>query len=410
MNAAGPDAFARVLAAEGVSNFGSMLSRLAIPWIASLMLGATPWQMGLLIVADVVAAGAGALLLGPWVDRSGKRRVMLLADGLRAAVLAAVALAAWQGVLGFGGLLAAAAAGGLLTVAFELARSAWMAECLAAGELPARNARLAMVGSLSETAAFASGGWLYQAGGAVVSLAVDAASYVVSALCLKGVPETTVRRAPPQPARWWHDLGEGWRTVRSVPALRALAGVQALLALSSALAGTSYMIFVSRDIGFETGPLGVVFALGGLGAIAGAWIAPALGRRLGPGRAMALGLAAFALGAACIPLVAQAGWLGLALLVAHQVVGDAGHTVHDVHDRTLRQTAVPAERLARADGGIRVVEQVATLAGALGGGWLATAIGTRGALGLAAVLGAAAAVAAALTLGRGALQRRSPST
>ena len=38
-----------VLAAEGVSNFGSMLSRLAIPWLAALVLQATPSKMAALL-------------------------------------------------------------------------------------------------------------------------------------------------------------------------------------------------------------------------------------------------------------------------------------------------------------------------------------------------------------------------
>ena len=37
--------FPRVLAAEGISNFGAMLSRLAIPWLAVLSLQATPSQL-----------------------------------------------------------------------------------------------------------------------------------------------------------------------------------------------------------------------------------------------------------------------------------------------------------------------------------------------------------------------------
>ena len=45
---------------------------------------------------------------------------------------------------------------------------------------------------------------------------------------------------------------------------------------------------------------------------------------------MTLGLAAWALGAACVPL-APAGsafaWLALAALVAHQILGDAGHAL-----------------------------------------------------------------------------------
>ena len=69
--------FRRVLAGEGISNFGSMLSRLALPWLATLALDATPLQMALLLIADVAAGAAGALLLGTLVDRCPKRTVMI---------------------------------------------------------------------------------------------------------------------------------------------------------------------------------------------------------------------------------------------------------------------------------------------------------------------------------------------
>lgn len=402
--------FGRVLAAEGVSNFGGMLSRLAIPWVATLLLGATPWQMGLLLVADIVAAALGALLLGGAVDRTGKRRVMLAADLGCGLVLGVVALLAGLQALSFAVLLAASAARGVLVQAFELARSAWMAQRLPAEGLATQNARLALVGSLSETAAFALGGWLFQWLGAVVALAVDALSYALSALALRRVAETApapvaepATHAPAGAlARAREDAAAGLRVVFAHRALRAIAALEVLLALAFSIGGTSYMIFVARDIGFDTGWQGVIFALGGAGAVAGAALAPALGRRIGPGRAMAAGLALFALGAACIPLVAAPGLAGAALLVVHQIVGDAGHTVHAVHDRTLRQTAVPPDLLARADAGLRAIGQAATLAGALGGGALATALGTRPMLAVSALLAALAAAYAALTLGRSA--------
>jgi predicted MFS family arabinose efflux permease len=160
------------------------------------------------------------------------------------------------------------------------------------------------------------------------------------------------------------------------------------------------MIFVSRDIAFPTGVLGMIFACGGIGAVAGAAWAPALGRRVGAGRAIAIGLALYSLGVLCVPLIVTAGWLGAALLVAQQVVGDLGHTVLNVHDRGLRQTAVPPDLLARADGGIRSIGLAATLLGALGGGGLATVAGTRSTLALAAALGALAALLAFATLAR----------
>jgi len=394
--------FARVLAAEGVSNFGSMLSRLAIPWIATLLLGVSPLQMGGLLVAEVLAGAVGSLWLGGWVDRRPKRVVMLLCDALRAAVLLLMLVMVALHALGFATLLLLAAASGCLTMAFELARSAWMAQSVAVEQLPRRNSQLAMTGSMSEAAAFALGGWIFQAWGAALALAVDALSYLLSALCLRGVAES-----PPVDAETRHgrrhfgfDAIVGLRAVASRPLLRALAGIEVLRALTLSITGTSYMIFVARDIGFGTGAIGTIAATGGLGALAGAAVAPLLGRRLGRGWAMVLGLALFAAGALCLPLLAASGAAGITLLVAHQITGDAGHTLHDVHDRTLRQTAVPPALLARADAGLRTVAQVATLAGALGGGALANALGARSALLSAAALAALASVLAALTLTR----------
>ncbi len=410
----------RVLAAEGVSNFGSMLSRLAIPWLAALALQATPAQMALLLVADVLAGALGALLLGNWVDHSGKRAVMLMADAARAVVLAVLALAAWQGWLDFWLLLLAAALSGALSMGFELARSAWMAQQVPHADLPRRNAQLAVVGSLSETAAFAIGGWLYQGLGAAWALAVDAASYLLSALCVRGVSEApaavaTVSTPAPVPpiasaaaaagSMWKQPLQavlqharQNWVVVVTSPPLRALAAIEALKSLSLALTGTVYTLYVTQALALPTGPLGMIAAAGGLGAVLGASCAPRLGLALGPGRTMALGLLIFAAGLACIPIAQGAGWVVMAWLVAHQVVGDAGHTLQDVHDRTLRQTAVPTELLARADAGVRSAGQVALLAGAGLGGWLGTAWGYRPVLWLAVACAAAAAVVAALRL------------
>jgi Na+/melibiose symporter-like transporter len=386
----------RVIAAEGVSNFGSMLSRLAIPWVATLMLDATPAAMAWLLVADVVAAAVGALLLGPLIDRSPKRTAMLWCDGLRALALAAVALAAWLGWVTMPLLIAAAAAGGLLTMAFELARSAWVAQRTLADELSRGNARLSVAGSLSETAAFAIGGWLYQGLGAALALALDALSYLGSALLLRGVDEAP-RVAALLPSgvspwrQWLHEQRDGWRTLLDHPSLRALAAIEALRAFGFALAGTSYMVYVTRDLALATGIQGLVFALGAVGAIAGAAVATRLGSRIGPGRAMALGLALAAIGAACIPLAEGAGVTAIALLIAHQIVGDGGITIHDVHDRTLRQSAVGPEWLARVDAGIRSGGQVTTLFGAAVGGAIGTLGSARSVLVLSAlVLGASA--------------------
>jgi Major Facilitator Superfamily len=300
-------------------------------------------------------------------------------------------------------LIGVSAVSGLATAAFELARSAWMAQRVPVAELPRRNAQLSMVGSLSETAAFALGGWLYQALGAVLALVVDALSYLASALCLKGVVEVPGGAAAPAGPAWralLDDTRAGLRAIAAHPALRAMAVIEALLGATVALTGSAYMIHVSRDVALATGPIGVIAALGAAGAMAGAALAERIGAAIGPGRTMAVGLLALALGAACIPMAQQAGWVAIGWLVAHQIVGDAGHTLHAVHDRTLRQTAAEPALLARVDAGLRAAGQGALLLGASLVALLGSVASARTLLWLAAALALAAALFAAATLGR----------
>ena len=379
----------RVLTSEGVSNFGSMLSRLAIPWFATLALHATAMQMAALLVSDVLAAGLASLVLASWVERSGKRAVMIVADAARFAVLGALALSIWLGFASYALLLAAAAANGLISIGFELARSAWMAQRVRATDLPRRNAQLSAIGSLSETAAFALGGWLFQYLGAALALALDSLSYVISAACLRGVREAAgTHELSESDASWQSAMNYavgGIRIVSSSLVLRTLASIEALLAFGMALAGTSYMIYVSRDLALPTGVLGLIFATGGLGSVVGAAVAPRLGRGFGASRTMIAALATLCLGAAFIPLAQGTGWLAIALLTAHQIIGDAGNAAYSIHDRTIRQTAVPATLLARADAGVRGAGQLATLAGALAGGLAGSLVGARAVLWLAVV-------------------------
>jgi len=389
-----PDAgFGHVIAAEVVSNFGSMMSRIAIPWLAVLTLGANPWQMGLLAVADRLAGALTALAMGIAIDRLPKRSVMVRADVARSLLLALLALAATTGRLSFALLVVVAAAGGVLDMAFELARSAWIAQAVPAPALSQRNAQLSAGAAISESLAFAITGVVFQWLGGVAALLVDGLSYLASALLLRRVGEPEPE--PPADGNRRHTtLAEALRLMLGHPALRALAALDVLVALSAGVGVSSYMIYVSRDLALSTGLLGLVFALGGAGSAIGAALAPRAGRRLGHGRALAWGLAAAALGSALVPLAGSAGAGVVLLLAAHQLVGDAGQTGYAIHDRTLRQTLVPSDALARVDAAIRTLGQCALVAGALGGGAFATGYGTRGGLWLSAALLAAAALLA----------------
>ncbi|HTN49327.1 MAG TPA: MFS transporter, partial [Burkholderiaceae bacterium] len=191
-------AFRRVFAAEVISTFGSLMSRLAIPWLAVLVLQASPSAMALLAVADVAAGALAALLLGALVDRWPKRRTMIAADLARAAMLASVPVTAALGGLTIGWLVVVVAVNGALAVAFELAQSAWIARSIAHEDLTRRNSVLAAGNAATEAASFGITGWLFQWLGAIVVMVADALTYIASALLLAKISE------PPQLPRDAH--------------------------------------------------------------------------------------------------------------------------------------------------------------------------------------------------------------
>jgi hypothetical protein len=61
------------------------------------------------------------------------------------------------------------------------------------------------------------------------------------------------------------EVRAGLAAVAADAVLRALGVVATLVAFASSFAATTYMIYVSRDVGFSPGVLGLLFALGGIG-------------------------------------------------------------------------------------------------------------------------------------------------
>jgi hypothetical protein len=100
-------AFVRVWSAATVSIFGSLVSRVAIPFVAIINLHADSVGVALVRGMELAAGLAVGLVAGAWVDRLRRRPVMIWADLGRAP-----AFRSWPGWAA--GCLAAAARGDLL--------------------------------------------------------------------------------------------------------------------------------------------------------------------------------------------------------------------------------------------------------------------------------------------------------
>ena len=387
-----PD-FVRLWAAQTVSSFGSLVTTVALPFVAILVLGATPSQLALLGIAEIVPAFLVGLVAGVWIDRLQRRPIMIAADVGRAIVLGTIPLAAFLGVLQIVQLYAVTALCSILTIVFDVARQAYVPTLVHRDALVEGNSKVAASEAVVEFSANSVGGWLVQLLSAPYAIVVDALSFLWSAALILRIktaeppPPPTITRQPVV-----HEIREGLHFLAGTPLLRTLATSAAIFQCAGRIYVTVFLLYAVRDLGFQPGVLGFIFALGGATSFVGALAAQRVIARLGLRRAL---IASFVLIGAGNGLVALAGiGRGIAggCLVAQQFVKDPAYPVMNVAEVSLRQLITPNRWQGRIHASLRVVEFGGMFVGALLGGWLGEAIGLQATIAIAAFGCAAAAL------------------
>ena len=280
-----------LVAGQSLSLLGDRAMFLALGiWVKSLT--GSSAAAGLVFFAfalPFVAAPAAGLV----VDRVRRRRLMIATDLAAAAVMCSLLLVHGRDDVWL--IYTVTVLYGAAGVVFGSAQSALVTEMLPEHLLPAANAALQtasegmrLVAPLAGAALFA---WL--GGGAVAVL--DAGTFLVSAACLAGLHHRGARPVPHE-LRLREQVAAGARHIAAAVALRRIVLTVAVALLVAGFAET--LIFTVIDQGLHRPPsfLGVLTACQGVGAIAGAVVAPSVIRRLGDGRLVAFGIALFALG------------------------------------------------------------------------------------------------------------------
>ena len=103
-------AFVRVWTAFTISLFGSLITRIALPLVAILTLGAGPIEVAVLRGVELGALMLVGLVAGAWVDRLRRRPVLIWTDLGRAVLLGSIPVAFVLGVLTFWHLVIVAGA------------------------------------------------------------------------------------------------------------------------------------------------------------------------------------------------------------------------------------------------------------------------------------------------------------
>ena len=377
--------FVRLWTGSSISVLGTEVSQLAIPWIAAVVLHASPLAFSLLGVVGVVPFVLFALPAGVWVDRLRRRPLMIAADAIRAVLLASIPITYAFGVLSYPQLLATDFLAGTCAVFFDLAYISYLPSIVDRGHLVDGNAKLELSFSFAKVAGPGLSGALISALTAPYAIVADAISYVASFAFV-----SSIRHREPAPqadssrpaASMLSEAKDGLRFLIGHPWLRAIAMTTGIANFFYALIWAVLLLFFTRTLGLSSLQVGAIFALGAGGSVLAALVARALQARIGVGGTLILcALTTWSLLA--YPLTPNE--YPLPTLIVATVLVNFGIVGYNIMQRSLRQSITPDRLLGRTNAAMRWLVWSAMPVGTLLGGAIATAYGIRAALWVGAI-------------------------
>ena len=249
---------------EGVSMFGSMVSRLALPWTAARELDQGTLSVGLVFLAELLPAALLGLIAGTLVDRWSRRRVLVVSNLGLAIATAIVPLLAISDHLTMTTIYAVGLVSGCIVPFFRAAFRSTVPITVPRESFAAAQSIVQGVSAVAELAAFAAAGWLVHAFGGPAGLAIDALSFVWAACA------SALLRATPPALRQidrtdvTSELREGALYVRRHRVLGPIALAECIAGVGTGIVGSVVIVHVTKTLDYDTGPQGIVYAIGGV--------------------------------------------------------------------------------------------------------------------------------------------------
>lgn len=380
--------FFRLWAAESISMAGSQVSMFAIPLVAVLVLDAGAWEMGLLGAAGSLAILLFGLSAGVYADRYERRKLLVLANLGRAAVILVVPVLYWADMLSITALLVVAFLTGGLGLLFDSAMSAYLPRLVGKNELERSNSWMQGTESVGEVAGPGFAGLVVQLVSAPVALLVDSISYLVSCINLAGLPKAEPQRSPDAaPESHGAAVLAGLKMLWSNKVLRPLALAAAHFNLFTAMFFALFTLYAVKVLDFSPFLLGAVTMTGGVAGLAGSSSAVRLSARFGLGPTLLACYSVPGIAALLIPWAQSfskpvaALFVGLSTFVWSFCV-----VILLILGMSLRQQLVEDAYLGRVSATFRFVSWGVDPIGALIGGALgASSFGLRNTMVLAAL-------------------------
>jgi MFS family permease len=382
--------FRQLWIGDTISQVGTQLSLLALPVLAVRQLGASEFQMGLLAAFETLAFLVIGLPAGAWVDRMRKRRVLIVADLVRALALGSLPVAFGLDVLTLTQMYVVALVFGVCTV-FFVSYQSYLPSLVPRDRIVEGNAKLQASQSVAQVAGPAIAGQLLRIVSAPLVIGLDALTFLLSAFFVRRIEheETPPDKAGRRSLR--AEIAEGLSFVLHQPLLVRIVACTGINNLFSSISGALIVLFVLRDLGLSAAILGTVFSAGAVGGLLGALAATKVATVVGEGRAIPVSQLVSIPFVALTPLAPSLP-VPPALTLA---VGSFGMfamvVVYNITQVSFRQRLCPPALLGRMNASIRFVVWGTMPIGAVLGGVIGERFGILTALWVA-VAGAALSV------------------
>jgi MFS family permease len=387
--------FLRYWSAAAISSFGTAVTTVAMPVLVVQLLGATPFEVGVVNAAQFVPYAVLGLIAGVYTDRWRRKRVLVWASIGRALSLAVITVLWLVGELQIWMLVLALLAFGAFSVFGFAATQSLLPRLVPRVRLVAANARLDQADAAAQTLGPALGGGLVGLLGAPVVIVVDAISYLVDA-ALNASVQVDEPRSDPRTRNLRREIRDGLTSTYRHRTLGPLAMSTHIWFLANGAARTVLSLLALRTLGFTAFTFGMLLTAFGIASLVGASIAPWCGERIGSGRAIILARVAFPISWLLVA-IAPATVVGEALLFVALALQGLAAGVENSNDMGYWQALTPDELLGRVNATRRSVNRTMAALGALVGGLFVGLIGEHLTLSGVIVAFAAAAVTAALS-------------
>ena len=383
----GPDAeplaenhdFKVLLTSQGISAIGDAVSFTALPLLVLALTGSA-LAMGLVGALQMLPDLFLGMVAGAQADRSDRKRMMFVADLGRACLTALIPLSVALDGPTMTVILLVAAPTSILRSFFLAGYTASVPALVGRSQLALANSYFEAIYSMGYILGPAIAGVLATTIGPGPTLAIDAASFLVSALGLAFVRRDLRAPVDRPRQRLLTEIREGIDYIVADPTLRSAILFWGTIAILTAPLVTALAVMVTRDLALPPSVLGLLLAAYGVGTVSGALLSA---RRLSRGHVARVLLGgAFVAGLALVALSFAAA--ESALLVLGAIAG-VGQSMVLVTYLTIRTAYSPDALLGRIGSTARTISLGLQPVGLLIGGALidltsgATTIGLIGA-------------------------------